>query len=208
VAKPPADGVLHMPGVVGTRFGAGRVLADAQATVGSVAVDASGATVKVGNLAGAGYMPVVAIPFEGRLHVRPDAVAPGADGHVQLVAAQAEHFLNYNGYGYDDPPSLYKLRWHAQLGAGDYMLTVRYRDAHAPARLDVWVDGRPRTLALPAGQGVAHLRVSRDPHAFPYAMQVELTPVAPFNKGDRLPATIESVGLASLMSPVTPAHGG
>ncbi|SFL22742.1 alpha-L-fucosidase [Rhodanobacter glycinis] len=207
VEKPPADGVLHLPGVVGTRFGRGRVLADARASVGSVAVDASGAAVKVENLAGAGYMPVVAIPFEGKLHVRPDAVAPDADGHVHLAAAQAEHFLNYNGYGYNDPPTVYKLRWHAQVGAGDDTLTVHYRGAQARAKLDVWVDGHPRTLALPAGDGTAHLRVSRDPRVFPYAMQVELTPVTPFRKGDRLPATIESVELAPLMNPVTSPHG-
>lgn len=205
VAKPPADGVLRLPGVVDTRFGHGHVLADAQATVGPVTVDASGATLKVENLADAGYMPVVAIPFQGALHVRPDAVAPGADGHVHLAVAQAEHFLNYNGYGYDDPPSLYKLRWHAQFGAGDYMLVVHYRDAHAPAQLDAWVDGHPRLLTLHAGAGTAHLRIRRDPRAFPYAMQLELTPVAPFRKGDRLPAAIESVELAPLMDHDHPA---
>jgi len=196
VAKPPADGVLHLPGVLDTHFGRGHVLADAQATVGPVALDASGATIKVGKLAG--YMPVVAIPFEGELHVRPDAVAPGADGQVHLVAAQAEHFLNYNGYGYDDPSTVYKLRWQVRAGSGDYRLTVHYRDAKPGSRLDAWVDGHPHTLALPAGSGAASLRVSRDAHAEPWAMQVELTPVAPFHKGEPLPAGIESVELAPL----------
>ena len=204
VAKVPADGVLHLPGVVDTRFGQGRVLGDAQAAVGSVAVDASGASVKVDGLAHAGYMPVVAIPLDGSLHVRPDAVAPGVDGRVNLAIAQAEHFLNYNGYGYDDPPTLYKLRWYAGVGAGDYMLVVHYRDALASAKLDVWVDGQPHTLALPAGAGTAHLRVSRDPHAEPWAMQLELTPLAPFHKGDRLPAMIESVELAPLVDHAHP----
>ena len=198
VEKPPADGVLHLPGVVDTRFGQGRVLGDASARVGSAAVDASGASVKVDGLAHAGYMPVVALPFEGGLHVRPDAVAAGANGQVHLAAAQAEHFLNYNGYGYEDPPTIYKLRWYAQPVAGDCLLTVRYRDARPGARLDVWVDGHPHVLALPAGEGAAHLRVGRDPRAFPYAMQVELTPVAPFHKGDSLPAGIASVELAPL----------
>ncbi|GAB3792654.1 alpha-L-fucosidase [Dyella agri] len=208
VEKPPADGVLHLPGVADTRFGQGRVLGDAQARVGGVTVDASGAHVEVAGLDRAGYMPVVAIPFDGALHVRPDAVAPGTDGHLQLAVAQAEHFLNYNGYGYEDPSTVYKLRWHAQAGAGDYTLTVHYRDAHAAAKLDVWVDGHPQALALPAGDGTARLRVSRDPHAFPYAMQVELTPVAPFHKGDRLPAIVEAVELAPLAQPAIPPHGG
>jgi len=207
VAKPPADGVLHLPGVVDTRFGQGRVLGDASARVGSAAIDASGASVKVDGLAHAGYMPVVALPFEGKLHVRPDAVAPGANGHVRLAAAKAEHFLNYNGYGYEDPPTIYKLRWHAQVGAGDYMLIVHCRGAQAPAQLDVWVDGHPHTLALPAGEGAAHLHVRRDPRAFPYAMQVELTPVAPFRKGDALPASIASVELAPLADSDRPDNG-
>ncbi|MEW9623820.1 alpha-L-fucosidase [Rhodanobacter geophilus] len=208
VEKPPADGVLHLPGVVDTRFGQAHVLGDAQASVGSVTAGVSGASVKVGGLGKAGYMPVLAIPLDGTLHVRPDAVAPGADGRVDLAAAQAEHFLNYNGYGYDDPSTLYKLRWHAQAGAGDYVLIVHCRGAHAPAPLDVWVDGHPHRLALPAGEGTASVRVSRDPRAFPYAMQVELTPVAPFHKGDRLPATIEAVELAPLVHPAVPSHGG
>jgi alpha-L-fucosidase len=196
VEKPPADGVLRLPGVVDTRFGAGRVLADPRAGVAPVVVDAAGATVRVEGLAGAGYMPVVALPLAGALHVRPDATAPGADGRVRLSAAHAERFLDYNGYGYDDPPSLYKLRWYAAVGVGDYALAVHYRDARAPARLDVWVDGRRQPLALPAGAGTARLRVRRDARAQPYAMQVELTPVAPFHKGDSLPATIDAVELA------------
>ncbi|WP_424684149.1 alpha-L-fucosidase [Frateuria sp. YIM B11624] len=201
VDKPPADGVLRLPGVVDTRFGRGRVLADPRATVSPVAIDAGGASVRVEGLAGAGYMPVVALPFEGVLYVRPDAVAPGADGRVRLPAASAEHFLNTNGDGYDAPPTVYKLRWHAALAAGDYVLTVRYHATAAAARLDAWVDGHRQALALPAGEGTASLRVRRDLRAQPYAMQVELTPVAPFHKGDRLPASIDAVELAPAGAP-------
>lgn len=196
VEKPPADGVLHLPGVVDTRFGAGQVLDDAKAHVGTVAVDARGATVRVDGLAAAGFMPVVAIPFEGKLQVRPAAVAPGANGAVQLAVAQAEHFQGTNGYGYEDPPRRYKLRWYAGLGAGDYLLRVHYRDAAAAAKLDVWVDGHAQTLTLPAGAGTARVLVHRDLQAQPWAMQVELTPQAPFHKGDALPATITAVELA------------
>jgi hypothetical protein len=37
------------------------------------------------------------------------------------------------------------------------------------------------------GTGTARLHAGRDSRAFPYAMQVALTPVAPFHKGERLP---------------------
>ena len=207
VDRPPADGVLRLPGVVDTRFGAGHVLDAPQASVGPVGTAAAGATVKVGGLAGAGYMPVVAIPFEGTLHVRPTAVAPGTDGHVRLLAAHAERFFNYNGYGYEDPPTIYKLRWYAGVGAGDYTLTVHYRDAGASAQMDVWVDGHHRMLALRAGKGTARLQVRRDLGAQPYAMRVELTPVAPFHKGDRLPATIDAVELAAVTELPSPGKG-
>jgi alpha-L-fucosidase len=68
------------------------------------------------------------------------------------------------------------------------------------------VDGHPRPLALPAGAGTARLRVRRDPATHPYAMQLELTPMAPFHQGDRLPATVESVELVPVVQhdpPVT-----
>jgi alpha-L-fucosidase len=56
--------------------------------------------------------------------------------------------------------------------------------------------------------GTARLRVRRDPATHPYAMQLELTPAAPFHQGDRLPATVESVELAPFMQHDHPSTGG
>jgi alpha-L-fucosidase len=196
VEKPPTDGVLRLPGVVDTRFGPARLLADTGAKAGTVTLDAQGAAVRIAGLDHAGYMPVVALPFDGALHVRPDAVSPDADGAVHLEVKHAQHFLNYNGYGYEDPSTVYKLRWYTAIGAGHYRFTVHYHGATSPTRLDVRVDGKRQTLPLATDHDAgASLRVQRDLHAQPYAMQVELTPVEPFHKGDHLPVTIDAVDI-------------
>jgi alpha-L-fucosidase len=200
IDKPPADGLLHLPGVVDSHLQAGRMLGDTSGRELPVRVDAAGAMVDMRALhvdAQRGpFMPVIAVPIDGALHVRPDAVTAGADGVVQLAAERAEHFLNYNGYGYEDPSTLYKLRWHAALGAGRYRLRLHYIGADRPARLDLLVDGARQTLVLPAGKGNAlerDVEIERDLHKQPYAMQVELTPVEPFHKGDRLPVVVQGV---------------
>jgi alpha-L-fucosidase len=200
VEKPPTDGVLRLPGVSDTRFGSARLLADTGAKAGTMTLDARGATVRIAGLDRAGYMPVVALPFDGVLHVRPDAMSPDTNGAVHLEAKHAQHFLNYNGYGYEDPSTVYKLRWYAAIGAGHYRLTVHYHGATSstkpPIKLDVRVDGQRQTLSLGTGNDAgASLRVRRDLHAQPYAMQVELTPVEPFHKGDPLPVTVDAVDI-------------
>jgi alpha-L-fucosidase len=197
VEKWPSNGLLHLPNVVDSRFGPARMLGDASHRTVPVVLDKDGATLDVHSLSpGDRFMPVVAVPFEGALHVRPDAVIASADGNVHLDARHAEHFLNYNGYGYEDPSTLYKLRWHAALGAGHHDLTLHYIGGDQPARLDLVVDGQRQTLSLAAGKGQPlsqHAGIVRDSRAQPYAMQVELTPVEPFHKGDALPVAIESV---------------
>lgn len=202
IDKLPANGVLHLPGVVDSRLGAGRLLGDTSGKTAPVTIDGHGATVDVRSFAFAdhdnSFMPVIAVPVDGTLHVRPPAVAASADDRVHLDAAHAEHFLNYNGFGYEDPSTLYKLRWYAALAAGDYELTIHYVGGGNPQRMDLLVDGRRQTIPLAAGAGkhaVWRAIVHRDNKARPYAMQVELTPVEPFHKGDRLPVTIEAVDI-------------
>lgn len=206
VEKIPPDGVLRLPGLVDTRLGPASLLGGKAGTTAPVAMDGDGARMDIHSLAisrdaDAAFMPVVAVPFDGTLHVRPRSVAPEADGRVVLDAKHAQHFLNYNGFGYEDPSTAYKLRWHAGLGAGDYRLTIRYTadGRHpSPPRLDLVVDGHRQTLALESAGG-AHTRtacVHRDAAAEPYAMRVELMPVEPFHKGDRLPVAIDAVDIA------------
>ena len=192
IEKPPADGVLHLPGLVDTRLTAAHMLGG-DGTALPVSTDADGGKVDVHGLAGR-FMPVVAVDFDGDFHVRPNALRPSPDGRVILTEATAAHFLNYNGYGYAAPDTLYKLRWHAAAGPGRYRAELRYRAVPAPHRLDLVVDGHVTHLTLPAG-GRATVLVARDPAAEPYAMRVELTPVEPFHKGDALPVKVTRLDL-------------
>jgi alpha-L-fucosidase len=196
VEKRPADGSLRLPRLVDTRLVSARLLGG-DGTALPVAVDAEGGRVDISGLGATGFMPVVAVSFDGALHVRPDAVAAGKDGRVVLAEKQAAHFLNYNGYGYAAPETVYKLRWYAAASAGRYRLNIRYRPTTHAHRLDLTVDGRRATISLPR-DGHAVATVERDPAAEPYAMQVELTPVEPFHKGDALPVVVKEVELREI----------
>ena len=196
VDKMPADGILRLPGLVDTQLLSAHVLGG-DGTALPVSVDAAGGQVDAtgaADLRDGRFMPVIAVTFDKALHVRPDAVPPGHDGRVKLIAAQASHFLNYNGYGYAAPSTVYKLRWYAALGAGHYQATLHYRPMAQPAQADIVIDGHPTTLTLPR-DGKAVVTVDRDTAAEPYALSVELTPVEPFHKGDVLPIRVKRIDL-------------
>lgn len=196
VDKMPLDGILRLPGLVDTTLLSAHVLGGG-GTALPVSVDAAGGrvdTTGAGDLRDGRFMPVIAVPFDKELHVRPDAVSPGHDGRVKLIATQAAHFLNYNGYGYEAPSTVYKLRWYAALGAGRYQAVLHYRPMAQPAQADIVIDGHRTTVTLPR-EGKAVITVDRDMVAEPYAMSVELTPVEPFHKGDVLPIRVKRIDL-------------
>jgi alpha-L-fucosidase len=69
--------------------------------------------------------------------------------------------------------------------------------AVADTKVDAWIDGHRYRLGLrEADTSTPSLRVHRDRALHPYAMQVELTPVAPFVQGAALPITVQSVDLS------------
>jgi alpha-L-fucosidase len=200
IEKVPGDGVLRLPGVVDTVFTGASLLGTDGRQI-EIRQDQDGVSVDVRPLLQGGsrdrFIPVIALAFHGRLNVRPVATIAGADGTVYLRADKAEHFLNYNGYGYEDSATVYKLRWHAALPAGRYTASIQYQASATPARIDLVVDGHSRSLALAAGKGAAtaSVEVSRDNTNEPYAMRVEITPRAPFLKGQALPVKVEAVSL-------------
>jgi alpha-L-fucosidase len=200
VEKPPADGILHLPGLADAQPGKA-VLVGGTGEAAAVHMDEAGAHIEAGKLlatAGKAFMPVIAVPFSGELHVRPDAVGADANGRIELAAAHAERFLNYNGFGYEDPSTTYKLRWDAQASAPAYDVTVHYTPSATPAVVDLVVDGKRQPLALAPGHGATAtvaVKATRNASRQPYAMRVELTPAEPFHKGDRLPAGIDGVTL-------------
>jgi alpha-L-fucosidase len=211
VAKLPPDHKLHLPGVTDTELGRAYRLGFPQATI-DAQPDVDGVSISLDQLAGwpeadtnglnvDAFMPVLVLPLKSPLHVRPKSVAAAPNGHFELQPAQAEHYLNYNGEGYEAPATLYKLVWQVDAQATDYTLTIDYSPLPRPTRLDLWVDGQRYPLELPSAarkSAIAHqiVHVRRDRVTHPYAMQVELTPPSPFEQGTPLPITIRSVGLS------------
>ncbi|HUB88735.1 MAG TPA: alpha-L-fucosidase [Dyella sp.] len=205
VAKMPPDHQLRVPGLADTAFGPAYRLGAPESTV-DVQRNGHDITIALDHLAhwpmvdadgSVDYMPVIALPFKGPLRVRPQMMDAGADGSFHLQATQAEHYLNYNGEGYEAPATLYKLSWQLNAKAADYVLTLHYSRAAAIAKVDVWIDGQRYPLGL-SGTGAASpsLRIHRNRAAHPYAMQVEVTPSAPFEQGTALPLTVQSVDLS------------
>ena len=195
VSKMPADGRLHLPGVTDTAFGRAYRLGFPNARV-DVQSDKDGVSIAIDRLAANdadAFMPVFVLPLKGPLHVRPEAIAAAADGSIHLQAAKAQHYLNYNGEGYEAPATLYKLAWQADAKASSYVATIHYTAATRPARWDLWIDGKRYPVASTTGVASQTIKVSRDRVAHPYAMQVELTPSAPFKQGEALPVTVEAV---------------
>jgi alpha-L-fucosidase len=205
VAKQSKDHQLHVPGLADTVFGPAYRLGSPASTV-EVQRHGHDISIALDRLAGwpasdAGgttdaFMPVIVLPFKGPLRVRPSMLAAASDGRLQLQPTQAEHYLNYNGEGYEAPATLYKLSWQLDAQAADYLLSLHY-SAAANAKVDAWIDGHRYPLALHgAGTSTPPLRIHRDRATHPYAMQVELTPAAPFVQGAALPVTVQSVELS------------
>jgi alpha-L-fucosidase len=211
VAKLPADHQLHLRGLADTTLGSAYRLGAPQDSV-AVRRDGDDVRIDLDHLAhwpmkdagGAdvdAFMPVVVLPLKGPLHVRPLSLAATADGSFHVQAAQAERYLNYDGEGYEAPDTLYKLSWQLDAKANDYVLTLNYTPSARPAQMDLWVDGQryPLNLAAEVGKSPTAsetVLVHRDRAAHPYAMQVELTPHAPFVQGSVLPVAVQSVVLS------------
>ena len=202
VAKLPADHRLRLPGAADTAFGRAYRLG---APVASTAIERDGDDVIIAldRLANwpsdngsdiESFMPVVVVPFSGPLRVRPRSIAAQRDGSFHLQPAQAEHYLNYNGEGYEAPATLYKLAWQLDAKAADYTLALRYTPVSKPVRVELWIDGQRYPLSPQDGRQT--VQVHHDRAAHPYAMQIELTPAAPFVQGTALPISVQSLELS------------
>jgi alpha-L-fucosidase len=205
VAKMPTDHQLHLHGLADTQFGGAYRLGSPAATV-DIQRHGDDITIPLDHLAGwpaadpthvDAFMPVVVLPLKGPLHVQPQAIAAAADGSFQLQPKQAEHYLNYNGEGYEAPATLYKLSWQLDAKSANYTLTVNYKPSSGSAAMDLWVDGQRYALSL-EGTASQTVHVHRNPAAHPYAMQVELTPPAPFVQGTQLPVDVQSMEITPL----------
>jgi alpha-L-fucosidase len=194
VEKTPADGRLRLPGVVDTRLGTATVLGAPGVSL-PVSIDADGAVVDVSRaaeLGGSAFMPVIAIPFDGALHVRPKTVTPDLRGRVRLVASNGEAFLRHDGYGYAAPAKVYKMRWDVGVGPGLYVAAIDYKPVAKARSVSIVVDGHAYPLRI-GSSGHASVQVRRDPAASPYAMRLEIVPPSPIGRADHLPMVVRGV---------------
>jgi alpha-L-fucosidase len=187
----PHDGTLHLPGVTGAKLRSAYLLSDSEKEPLAVQQDDQGASIALpaDALKTSGFLPVIAVPFTGTLVVIPPSLSADADGSFLLKPEQADHFQNYNGYGYGDPPTLYKLRWIVNAKPGKYKVVLDATDASKGPQPDVVIDGKRLTQReVSMGEPIHIAKVSG-------LTSIEITPHQPFSKGTRLPEKIESVRL-------------
>jgi alpha-L-fucosidase len=191
VKQMPESGELFLPGAMGTLESA-VVMGDPKAEALTITMGGKGAAISTSTMSAAlervrvkfgesaMTMPVVEVMVKGALKVRPETIGAGADGGVVLDAKSADHFMNYNGEGYEAPNTLYKLRWFVAPKPGMYRVAMQYRAKAAGAAV-VEVDGRAMPVRIAAGEQsvVVGTRVLIDGDW----SSVEVTPAQPFYKG-------------------------
>jgi len=194
----PADGKLHLSGVLpGVHFKQPYVLGIGRRVTDSVRLDSDALIVSANPLlknVSAGFLPVIVLPFEGKLAVRSaTTVSPAPDGTLTLDATKADRFLNYNGLGYEAPATLYKLRWWTSPTPGRYTAELRYTKSLQPGIIDLVLGTRHYAIPTEAGQGEA---IWSSEVTLPRNTQsLQLTPKEPFLKGTVLPVKVEALTL-------------
>jgi alpha-L-fucosidase len=213
VKSVPRDGKLLLPGLK-TTLDRAWVLGDPQSASLPIVKEKPGATIAAGALhaalvrtaAGHGALssclPVIVAQYGGPLEVQPDTIAPGSGGSIVLKASQADHFMNYNGRGYEAPSTLYKLRWHAAAPPGTYRIAITYRPLLHGGEAAVMVGNRALAIQVDgtAGGGTssglnsATLPDNVEIKPADYTT-IEVTPPQPFFKGTPLGIDIEQITL-------------
>jgi alpha-L-fucosidase len=194
----PADGMLRLPGLRNPQAGEAYLLNSPAATKFPVAGDNDGVKIQVSqaSIENAGFLPVIVLPFTGTLDVQQPTIPAEANGSFALTPELADHFFNYNGRGYEAPPTLYKLRWLLAAPPGTYDVELQLDGAtQANAKLDLAVNGA-RT-ALKAASGVSTIKTTI--HIFTPASttSIELTPPPePFVKGTALGVRVTALRMS------------
>lgn len=198
----PRGGVLRLPGLKGANLGKAYRLGDAGRTPIAVSHDSEGVTLSAASLHPettgtdyAGFLPVIVLPFTGELRVQTKAIEADASSGFVLDPKQADHFYNYNGYGYEDPPTLYKLRWNLAARPGAYKLDLHYTGLDKPAKLTVFVNGRHQAVELSGSADGTQTAMVNIAGKAGSDTTLEITPEAPFYKGTKLPVKITEADL-------------
>ncbi|HVX67635.1 MAG TPA: alpha-L-fucosidase [Bryobacteraceae bacterium] len=195
VTKWPADGRLRLPGFHNRITGA-HFLADRSKPL-SFSNDARAKSIDISGGSHTPPVTVVAVEFAGALDVAPPSIAPEASGAIVLPAARATRYFNYNGRGYADPPTVYKLRWDFAPAGKKYRVEITYGKSAAPAPVEVAIGKEKFRIELPTAAADAARSVVIGTVQLPAAesMPLIVTPRRPFVKGDKLAAEVDQVTL-------------
>jgi alpha-L-fucosidase len=208
VRQRPDDGQLQLPGLQ-NRIRKAYFLTDAQRTPLRVENDNETKSIHVPPTHLTPPITVVVAEYDGKLDVIPPTKKPDSNGVLVLTGDEADHFLNYNGQGYYDAPTVYKEQWAAALARGGrYRIDVVYEKMAASQKSDVKVDiivGQQRVSATLDGQhtdsenpALAHTVAGLlNLNASPY-FAVKVTPPEPFLKGQKLGVKIVRMELTRL----------
>ncbi|QOY88609.1 alpha-L-fucosidase [Paludibaculum fermentans] len=172
----PADGKLELPGLK-TKLRKAYFLTDSGKTPLILDNGSPVKSVTVTKRLETAPVTVIVAEYDGALTVIPPTLQPAASGALTLTSKQADSFYNYNGRGYYERPSVYKMEWHFTSKPGKYRLTV----APTNAGMAVTIDGKPAGEQVELMAGEYHT--------------LAITPPKPFVKGDRLATVVESVRL-------------
>jgi alpha-L-fucosidase len=101
-----------------------------------------------------GFLNVVAVEFTGSLDVRQGSLLQArTDGSFVTSSNRAEHFLNLNGEGYYDAPTLRKQRWVFSVPhSGRFAVQLELGGGHVSRTLDVTVNGKVFAVTAYAGE--------------------------------------------------------
>lgn len=186
VAHVPASGRIALPGMRNR-------IVRAQVLGSSEVLPVDGGMIGAGGLTG--FLPVVAVDFDGPLDVVQPAVHAGEDGVIELKSSEADKFYNANGEGYYDPPTLRKLQWHAAVDrAGRYEIQLSHKPGEFARVLDIRVGGQTIKADVygddrkPVTAGVVSLEKSDD-------MILTVTPGSPAERAAPLGVTLDRVSL-------------
>lgn len=172
----PKDGKLRLPLAGRTHFVSAKVMSSGT----TLKVERSGSdAVVAADALPQGYLPVIAVKYEGALLLDKVLVAKG-DAPYTLNTKNAEMFWNYNGEGYEAKKTLYKLRWLVPQGCSTMTFHVS-----GEGKVAFVAAGKAREVVLRDG-AAEKVAVGKDE-------SFEITPAQPFVKGTPLPLTVNSV---------------
>ena len=152
VVQRPADGVLHLPGLVTGIRRAYRLADRARATIPAT-VGPAGGTISLPGGTASGEVEVIVVELAGRPVVRTRVVT--ADDRETIVAdsSRADREWDRGGKGYYDPHTLAELRWTIEpRSTGTYELTLSGTPPARPTDVEVVVGDWHRATTLPGSR--------------------------------------------------------